>query len=68
MVQSYFIYWAGVESPVLRDGTRQSNSKEVDGWNVFFSQQQREDAIFPGKKLLHVTYFDATTRTHFTHV
>lgn len=61
MVQSYFIYWAGIESPVLRDGSRhplsQSNSEEVDTWNIFYSQQQGEDTVLPGKNVLHVYIF-----------
>lgn len=58
MVQSYFIYWAGIESPVLRDRSRhplsQSNSEEEDKWNVYYSQQQGEDTDLPGKNVLHM--------------
>lgn len=61
MVQSYFIYWAGIESPVLRDRSRhhlsQSDSEEVDKWNEYYSQQQGEDSDWSGKDVLHVYIF-----------
>lgn len=61
MVQSYFIYWAGIESPILRDRSRhhlgQSNSEELDELNVYYSQQQAEDTDLSGQDVLHVYIF-----------
>lgn len=61
VVQSYFIYWAGIESPVLRDRSRhplsQSKSEEDDKWNVYYSQQQSEDTDLLGKDVFHVYIF-----------
>lgn len=56
VVQSYFIYWAGIESPLLRDGSRSPwssrNLQEVGRWNLFYSQLQGEDTVLQGKKVL----------------
>lgn len=61
VVQSYFIYWAGIESPVLRDRSRhllsQANSEEVDKWDVYYSQQQGEDTDSSGKNVFYVYIF-----------
>ncbi len=51
MVQSYFIYWAGIESTVLRDGSRsswRSNIAGVDGQTSIFSIEEDEATAPPG--------------------
>ncbi|XP_034020964.1 flocculation protein FLO11-like [Thalassophryne amazonica] len=48
-VQSYFVYWAGIQSAVVHDGSRTlhrlSNTTVVDGGNLLF--EQHEDEITP---------------------
>ncbi|XP_070849855.1 reelin domain-containing protein 1-like [Chaetodon trifascialis] len=52
VVQSYFVYWAGIGSPVVHDGTRtpqsQGNSTGVDGGNSIFAPQEDEVTALPG--------------------
>ncbi|XP_039997512.1 reelin domain-containing protein 1 [Xiphias gladius] len=44
VVQSYFVYWAGIESAVVRDGSRRSwsgsNTTGVDGGSLIFPSQE----------------------------
>ncbi|XP_076019031.1 reeler domain containing 1 isoform X2 [Genypterus blacodes] len=46
VVQSYFVYWAGIESAVVHDGSNSpqsgSNTTEVDGWSSIFELQEQE--------------------------
>ncbi|XP_044039743.1 mucin-5AC-like [Siniperca chuatsi] len=51
VVQSYFVYWAGIESAVVCDGSRSpwcgSNITAVDGGNSIFSLQEDEVTALP---------------------
>ncbi|XP_076581706.1 reeler domain containing 1 [Chaetodon auriga] len=51
VVQSYFVYWAGIDSPVVHDGTRTpwsgSNSTGVEGGNSIFAPQEDEVTALP---------------------
>ncbi|XP_073331659.1 reelin domain-containing protein 1-like [Pagrus major] len=52
VVQSYFVYWAGIESTVVHDGSRSPccghNITEMDGRNSIFVQQEDEVTTLPG--------------------
>ncbi|KAM8898182.1 reelin domain-containing protein 1 isoform 3-T3 [Spinachia spinachia] len=54
VVQSYFLYWAGIESAVVRDGSRGrqtgSNVTGVDEGN--YAQQEEEVTPLPGMQLV----------------
>lgn len=56
VVQSYFVYWAGIESAVVRDGNRSpwsgSNITGVDGGNSIFAQKEDEVTALPGKQVV----------------
>lgn len=53
MVQSYFVYWAGIESAVVRDASRSpwsgSNTTKADGGSNF-AVQKDEVTVHPGKQ------------------
>lgn len=55
MVQSYFVYWAGIESTVVRDRSRSPwsgrNITEVDRWNSVLSPPEDEVTASPGTEL-----------------
>ena len=50
------MYWAGIESAVVRDGSRGpwsgSNITGLDGGNSIFAQQEEEVTALPGKQLV----------------
>lgn len=52
VVQSYFVYWAGIESRVVHDGSRSPccghNTTEMDGRNSNFVQQEDGVTTLPG--------------------
>ncbi|KAK1890086.1 Reelin domain containing protein 1 [Dissostichus eleginoides] len=52
VVQSYFVYWAGIESAVVRDGSRSPwswrNITGADGGNSAFALQEDEVTALPG--------------------
>uniref|UniRef100_A0A8C2ZYI1 Reelin domain-containing protein n=1 Tax=Cyclopterus lumpus TaxID=8103 RepID=A0A8C2ZYI1_CYCLU len=54
VVQSYFVYWAGIESAVVRDGSRSpwtgSNVTGGDGGNL--ARQEDEVTTLPGMQLV----------------
>nr|XP_019950996.1 PREDICTED: flocculation protein FLO11-like [Paralichthys olivaceus] len=51
VVQSYFVYWAGIESAVVHDGSRRSwsgsKTTKVDGETTTFALQENEAAALP---------------------
>lgn len=53
MVQSYFVYWAGVESAVVHDGSRSgwkdSNATEVDEQTTVLATLAKKVTVLPGK-------------------
>lgn len=55
VVQSYFVHWAGIESPVVRDQSRGSvsgsNITSMDAWNSASLKQEDEAALLPGAHL-----------------
>lgn len=55
VVQSYFVHWAGIESPVVRDRSRASDSGSnitaVDEWNSDSLLQEDEVTPLPGTRL-----------------
>ncbi|KAJ4949091.1 hypothetical protein JOQ06_020609 [Pogonophryne albipinna] len=55
VVQSYFVYWAGIESAVVRDGSRSPWSwryiTRADGRNSAFAQQEDEVTTLPGMQV-----------------
>lgn len=56
VVQSYFVHWAGIESPVVLDQSRGpgsgSNITSVDEWNSAALLQEDEVDPFPGAHLV----------------
>ncbi|CAG5929438.1 unnamed protein product [Menidia menidia] len=52
VVQSYFVYWAGIESTVVRDGSRRSwrgsNTTAVDELSTIQSVQEEKVTVLPG--------------------
>ncbi|XP_039677827.1 flocculation protein FLO11-like [Perca fluviatilis] len=52
VVRSYFVYWAGIESAVVRDGSRRpwsgNNITGVDGANSIFALHEDEVTTLPG--------------------
>ncbi|XP_059210467.1 reelin domain-containing protein 1 [Centropristis striata] len=52
VVQSYFVYWAGIESGVVRDGSRSpwrgTNITGVDGGKSIFAPQEDKVTALPG--------------------
>ncbi|KAK5848148.1 hypothetical protein PBY51_005788 [Eleginops maclovinus] len=54
VVQSYFVYWAGIESAVVRDGSRSPwswrNITGADGGNSAFALQEDEVTALPALK------------------
>lgn len=54
MVQSYFVYWAGIESAVVRDGSCSpwsgSNTTKADGGSSNFAVQEDIVTVFPRKQ------------------
>lgn len=56
VVQSYFVYWAGIESKVVHDGSRSpwngSNITGMDRWNSGLSLLEDEVTALPGTQLV----------------
>lgn len=56
VVQSYFVYWAGIESAVVHDGSHSpwtgSNITGVDGGNSISAPQEDEVTALPGMQLV----------------
>ncbi|KAK2863279.1 hypothetical protein Q5P01_002812 [Channa striata] len=50
VVQSYFVYWAGIESGVVRDGTTR-----VDGGSLSFAAQENEVTVLPALRILEAS-------------
>lgn len=50
MVQSYFVYWAGIESTVVRDGSRSPwSGSNITGVDVgILALQEDEVTTLPG--------------------
>ena len=59
VVQSYFVYWAGIESKVVHDASRSpwngSNVTGMDEWNSRLSLQEDQVTALPGTQL-HCKY------------
>lgn len=55
VVQSYFVHWAGIESPVVHDQSRGfvrwSNITSMDEWKLASLLQEEEVAPLPGANL-----------------
>ncbi|KAM9718325.1 uncharacterized protein reeld1 [Menidia menidia] len=55
VVQSYFVYWAGIESTVVRDGSRRSwrgsNTTAVDELSTIQSVQEEKVTVLPDLKV-----------------
>ncbi|XP_029137876.2 uncharacterized protein [Labrus bergylta] len=66
VVQSYFVYWAGIESKVVRDGSRSpwngSSVTGMDGGNLNFAQQEEEVTTLPALQV-HGTSNNQTNET-----
>ncbi|XP_070711279.1 reelin domain-containing protein 1-like [Pempheris klunzingeri] len=53
VVQSYFVYWAGIESTVVHDGSRRSwsNTTGANGGKSNFARQEDEVTALPGSTI-----------------